>query len=67
MNHAMERVAHLAHGFAQAHEWELKLYRELTSEQRQFVAKTLRERYYGKYCADIRDVVAGSRRRVRQA
>ena len=61
----MERVAHLAHGFADANRWELAQYAEMTPDERRRVAKALRDRYYGKDCPDVRDAVAGVRKRVR--
>ena len=63
-NPGVERVAHIAKSFASAREWDLEQYRNMTAEERQRVAKTLRERYYGKRCPDVRDAVAGIKRRT---
>lgn len=62
LNHGVERIAHIAHGFAEAQQWDSDLYRSLTPEERQRIAKILRERYYGKRRPDVRDRVAGLRR-----
>lgn len=51
----MERVVHKARGFEEARKWDLKQQRSMSSEERQQVAKTLRERFYGKNQPDVRE------------
>jgi hypothetical protein len=63
----MERVANKAHGFGEALAWELGQYAAMTPDERRRVAKALRDRFYGKKCPDVRDVVAGSRHVRRRA
>jgi hypothetical protein len=62
---AMERVAHRARSFAEAEAWDLAQMRAMTPDERRLVAKALRERVFGRQCPDVRDAVAGLRRRVR--
>jgi hypothetical protein len=61
----VERIAHKARGFAAAHEWELEQERALTPDERRRIAKALRDRVYGINCPDVRDAVAGLRKRRR--
>ena len=51
----MERIVHKARSFEEAWKWEIAQYREMTPEQRQAVAKTLRDRFYGTDCPDVRE------------
>ena len=59
----MERVGHKARGFEAAVRWELAQERATTPDERRALAKELRERVYGRSCPDVRDAVAGLRRR----
>jgi hypothetical protein len=59
----MERVAHKAASFDDARRWELEQYRQMSPDERRSVAKALRERHFGPRCPDVRDAVAGVRRR----
>lgn len=61
----VERIGHKARGFAQAREWEIEQLRAMTPDERRRVAKALRDRVYGTSCPDVRDAVAGLRRRRR--
>jgi hypothetical protein len=61
----MERVANKARGFEAAREWELAQDRAMTPDERRRVAKALRDRVYGTDCPDVRDAVAGLRKRRR--
>lgn len=62
----MERVANKARGFAEARDWELTQYAEMSPDERRRVAKALRDRFYGTDCPDVRDAVAGIRYRRRR-
>lgn len=59
----MERVANKARGFDAAREWDVAQNADMTPDERRRVAKALRDRYYGKDPPDVRDAVAGVRRR----
>jgi predicted Fe-S protein YdhL (DUF1289 family) len=59
----MERIGHKARGFDEAHRWEIEQYRAMTPDERRRVAKALRDRVFGSQCPDVRDAVAGLRRR----
>jgi hypothetical protein len=61
----VERVGHKAHGWGEARDWDLAQSREMDADERRRVAKALRERFYGTRCPDVRDAVAGLRRRRR--
>ncbi len=60
----MERVAHKARGFEDARRWEIEQYRAMSPDERRRVAKALRDRFYGAHCPDVRDAVAGMKRRA---
>jgi hypothetical protein len=62
----MERVANKARGFADAFAWEIEQYARLTPDESRAIARALRERVYGKSCPDVRDAVAGLRRKRRK-
>jgi hypothetical protein len=61
----MERVGHKAHGFEEARLWDIAQSREMDADERRRVAKALRDRHYGTACPDVRDAVAGLRRKKR--
>jgi|688.fasta_scaffold1867897_2 hypothetical protein len=61
----MERIANKARGYDAARAWEIKQYAAMTPDERREVARVLRERVYGKNCPDVRDAVAGLKRRRR--
>ena len=63
----MERVANKAKGFDAARDWDIAQMAEMTPDERRRVAKALRDRYYGRDCPDVRDAVAGLRRRRHRA
>lgn len=62
-NPRMERVAHKARGFEEAEAWDIAQQRAMTPDERRRVAKVLRDRAYGARNPDVRDAVAGLRRR----
>lgn len=51
----MERIANISRSFTKAEEWDIKQYKAMTPEHRQYIAKTLKERFYGKNCPDVRE------------
>jgi hypothetical protein len=59
---SLERVAHKAHGFDEARDWDVAQALAMGPDERRRVAKALRDRVYGKDCPDVRDAVAGLRR-----
>jgi hypothetical protein len=64
MHHpGMERIAHKAIGFAAALRWEIEQLRAMDADERRRVAKALRDRHYGTGAPDVRDAVAGLRRK----
>ena len=63
---AVERIGHKATGFAASRRWEIEQERALDSDACRRIAKALRDRYYGTGCPDVRDAVAGSKRRRRR-
>lgn len=62
----MERVGHKASSFEEARAWEIEQYARMTPDERRAVAKALRDRVYGTRCPDVRDAVAGLRRRAKK-
>lgn len=62
----MERIANVARGFAEAERWERQQDHAMTPDERRRVAKALRDRVYGTHCPDVRDAVAGLKRRRRR-
>ncbi len=52
----IKRVVHKSKSFQEAEEWDILQHIQLTAEERQKAAKTLRIRVYGKYTADVREV-----------
>ncbi|MCC6527584.1 MAG: hypothetical protein IT373_33360 [Polyangiaceae bacterium] len=63
----MEPIAHRARGFEAARRWEIEQYARMTPDERRRVAKALRDRVYGTDCPDVRDAMAGLKRRGRPA
>jgi hypothetical protein len=52
---AMERVAHKAHSFAEAEQWNLQQMWSMTPDERIEVAAVLRERVWGTDAPDVRE------------
>jgi predicted Fe-S protein YdhL (DUF1289 family) len=52
----MERVCNKAKNYKEAEAWDIDQYLRMTPEERQDVAKNLRERVYGKKTVDVREV-----------
>jgi hypothetical protein len=61
----MERVGHKARGFDEARKHDLLQHAQMSPEQRQRVAKALRDRVWGTRCPDVRDAIAGRRSKRR--
>jgi predicted Fe-S protein YdhL (DUF1289 family) len=59
----VERVGHKARGFEEARRYEIAQYARMTPDERRRVAKALRDRVYGTDCPDVREAVAGLRKR----
>jgi len=55
----MERIFKKAKNYKEAQEWDIEQNLRMTPEQRQDVAKELRERVYGKETVDIKDSIKG--------
>jgi hypothetical protein len=55
----MERVVHKSHSFDEAREWDIQQQLEMTPEERQRVARTLRDRAYGADAPDVREAERG--------
>jgi len=51
----MERIVHIARDFRDAREWDIQQHVSLTPEERQRIAKELRDRVYGTDCPDVRE------------
>jgi len=51
----MRRIVHKYKDFQQANVREIELQIALTAEQRQYIAKQLRQRTYGKKTQDVKD------------
>jgi len=49
------RIVHRAHSFQEAREWEILQELSMTPGQRQWAAKALKERFYGKNSPDVRE------------
>jgi predicted Fe-S protein YdhL (DUF1289 family) len=60
----VERVADKARGFDAARAWEIAQYSAMTPDERRKVARQLRDRVYGTNRPDVRDAVAGLKRRA---
>lgn len=52
----MERIINKSRSFIKAEEWDIKQYKAMTPEERQYIAKILKEKFYGKNCPDVREV-----------
>jgi hypothetical protein len=50
----MEPIVHKAQNFQEAEEYDIRQHTRMSSSERQAVAKTLRERYYGTAVPDVR-------------
>lgn len=50
----MERVVHIAKNHRQAREWDIRQVVEMTVEQRQAIAKRLKEKTYMKDTPDVK-------------
>jgi hypothetical protein len=59
----MKRIGHVAHGFAEAEQWDFDQYAKLSPDECRRIAKALRDRVYGTIVPDVRDYVAGLRRK----
>ncbi len=51
----MERVVHKAKNFKEAEEWDILQQINLTPEQRQEIARQLKQRFYGSNTVDVRE------------
>lgn len=52
----MKQIVNIANGFKEAEDWDIKQHIDMTPEERQRIAKILRERVYGKDNPDVRGV-----------
>lgn len=53
----IERIAHTAHSFTEAEEWDVLQHIGMTPEERRRAARELRRRVYGDRRPDVRDAV----------
>lgn len=53
----MKPIVHKAKNFQEAEAWDIEQQLKMTPEERQKIAKTLRERFYGKNNPDVRDEI----------
>jgi hypothetical protein len=51
----MERVVHVAHGYAEAAQWDIEQQLRLTPQERQAIARELRRRVWGDDPPDVRE------------
>jgi len=51
----MKRVSNIANNFKEAEKWDILQNSQMTPEQRQKIAKVLRQRVYGKNTLDVRE------------
>lgn len=51
----MEPIIHKAKNFREAEAWDIEQQIRMTPEERQKIARQLRERYYGENLPDVRD------------
>ena len=51
----MERVFHRFDSFEEQEQRQIAEYVNLTPDQRQEIAKALKERYYGRHTVDVRE------------
>lgn len=54
MLNRMKPIIHKANNFREAEAWDIEQQIRMTPEERQRIAKQLRERYYGKNPPDVR-------------
>ena len=59
----MERIVNKAKNHKEAEDWDLSQQTEMTSDQRQAIAKILRERFFGTDNVDVRMSRAFRKRR----
>jgi len=52
----LKQIVNIANGFKEAEDWDIKQHIDMTPEERQRIAKILRERVYGKDNPDVRGV-----------
>ena len=50
----MDRVVHKAKNFAAAAQWDIEQQIQMTPQERQLIARRLRERVYGRKIKDVR-------------
>lgn len=51
----MKRIVHKSKNFRDAHLWDIQQQIRMTHEERQNIAKVLKEKVYGKNSPDVRD------------
>jgi len=51
----MKRIVRKSKNFREAHLWDIRQQIGMTHEERQNIAKVLKERIYGKNSPDVRD------------
>ncbi len=51
----MKRVSNIANNFKEAEKWDILQNIQMRPEQRQKIAKVLRQRVYGKNTLDVRE------------
>jgi hypothetical protein len=51
----MKRIVHKSRSFKEAEEWDIRQQQALTPQERQHIARELKERVYGAHCPDIRE------------
>jgi len=49
----MKRIVNIAKNHHEAEEWDVRQHIQMSHEERQEVAKTLKKRVYGEHCPDI--------------
>ena len=50
----MKRVVHKSRSFKEAEQWDIHQQKTMTPEQRQRIAREIKERVYGVDCPDVR-------------
>ncbi|MFP8490313.1 hypothetical protein ACKGJO_14625 [Gracilimonas sp. Q87] len=50
----MKRIVHIAKSHKEAREWDIKQSISMTADERQAIAKELKNRVYGKEVPDVR-------------
>lgn len=51
----MERIVHIAKNHAEAREWDVKQAISMTPDERQTIARELKNRVFGKDVLDVRE------------